>query len=68
MGIVWEAYHKQVPLLGVPENPIDWIVLPIQIIPTSNRGRAILRKSKKQANLVHFLKEISLQTDSACCV
>ena len=23
MGIVWEAYHKQVPLLGVPENPID---------------------------------------------
>ena len=24
MGIVWEAYHKQVPLLGVPENPIDY--------------------------------------------
>ena len=24
MGIVWEAYHKGVPLLGVPENPIDW--------------------------------------------
>ena len=23
MGIVWEAYHKQVPLLGVPEDPID---------------------------------------------
>ena len=23
MGIVWEAYHKGVPLLGVPENPID---------------------------------------------
>ena len=23
MGIVWEAYHKQVPLLGVPENPIE---------------------------------------------
>ena len=23
MGIVWEAYHKRVPLLGVPENPID---------------------------------------------
>ncbi len=23
MGIVWEAYHKQVPLLEVPENPID---------------------------------------------
>ena len=21
MGIVWEAYHKGVPLLGVPENP-----------------------------------------------
>ena len=24
MGIVWEAYHR-VPLLGVPENPIDFI-------------------------------------------
>ena len=23
MGIVWKAYHKGVPLLGVPENPID---------------------------------------------
>ena len=23
MGVVWEAYHKGVPLLGVPENPID---------------------------------------------
>ena len=22
MGIVWEAYHKRVPFLGVPENPI----------------------------------------------
>ena len=25
MGIVWEAYHKGVPLLGVPENPIELI-------------------------------------------
>ena len=23
MGIVWEAYHKGVPLLGVSENPIE---------------------------------------------
>ena len=23
MGIVWEAYHKGVPLLRVPENLID---------------------------------------------
>ena len=23
MGILWEAYHKGVPLLGVPENPTD---------------------------------------------
>ena len=23
MGIVWEAYHKGVPLLGVPENPTE---------------------------------------------
>ena len=27
MGIVWEAYHKGVPLLGVPENPIDQVLL-----------------------------------------
>ena len=26
MGIVWEAYHKGVPLLGVPENPIEWVL------------------------------------------
>ena len=26
MGIVWEAYHKGVPSLGVPENPTDsWL-------------------------------------------
>ena len=24
MGIVWEAYHEGVPLLGVPENPTDY--------------------------------------------
>ena len=23
MGILWEASHKGVPLLGVPENPIE---------------------------------------------
>ena len=23
MGVVWETYHKEVPLLGVPENPTD---------------------------------------------
>ena len=23
MGIVWETYHKGVPLLGVTENPTD---------------------------------------------
>ena len=27
MGIAWEAYHKGVPLLGVPENPTDFINL-----------------------------------------
>ena len=26
MEIVWEAYHKGVPLLGVPENPIDGVL------------------------------------------
>ena len=23
MGIVWEAYHKGVPVLGVPENSMN---------------------------------------------
>ena len=27
MGIVWEAYHKGVPLLGVPQNLIDSAVV-----------------------------------------
>ena len=27
MGIVWEAYHKGVPLLEVPENPIDLVYI-----------------------------------------
>ena len=26
VGIVWETYHKGVPLLGVPQNPIDQTV------------------------------------------
>ena len=29
MGIVWEAYHKRVPLLGVPENPTEQVPLEI---------------------------------------
>ncbi len=27
MGMVWEAYRKGVPLLGVPENPMDDVLL-----------------------------------------
>jgi len=27
MGIVWETYHKGVPLLGVPENTLDLIMI-----------------------------------------
>ena len=29
MGIVWETYHKGVPLLGVPENPTEYMCLSI---------------------------------------
>ena len=36
MGIVWEAYHKGVPLLGVPENPIDRIITPLLGDPNLN--------------------------------
>ena len=25
IGLVWETYHKGVPLLGVPENPTDLV-------------------------------------------
>ena len=32
MGIVWEAYHKGVPLLGVPENPIDFFFSVLDVI------------------------------------
>ena len=28
MGLVWEAYHKGFPLLGVPENPTDRFIDP----------------------------------------
>ena len=30
MGIVWEAYHKRVPLVGVPEITLD-LKVPSQI-------------------------------------
>ena len=33
MGIVWEAYHKGVPLSGVPENPIDNMAYYNPLIP-----------------------------------
>ena len=29
MGIVWEVYHKGVPILGVPENPIELLFQPL---------------------------------------
>ena len=31
MGIVWEAYHKGVPLLGVPENPTEHGIPTVQL-------------------------------------
>ena len=31
MGVVWEAYHKGVPLLGVPENSTD-VVTEVSIV------------------------------------
>ena len=30
MGMVWEAYHKGVPLLGVPENPTECSFFPLE--------------------------------------
>ena len=46
MGILWEAYHKGVPLLGVPENPTD------PILPFANRTQYLedLCRNCKWAN------------------
>ena len=41
MGIVWEAYHKGVPLLGVPENPIDIECISILLVRS---GRSLLTR------------------------
>ena len=39
MGIVWEASHKGVPLLGVPENPIEMEHGPFEdVFPIENGG------------------------------
>ena len=35
MGLVWEAFHKGVPLLGVPENPAD--DMPFFLVGSSKR-------------------------------
>ena len=32
MGIVWETYHKGVPLFGVPENPTDDVMRVVEIL------------------------------------
>ena len=42
MGIVWEAYHKGVPLLGVPENPIEYILIWEKIILSHTHLRICL--------------------------
>ena len=52
MGMVWEAYHKGVPLLGVPENPID------------RKSYGIQNKVKLPR---HLLNLISLYP-SVCCI
>ena len=48
MGIVWEAYHKGVPLLGVRENPTecsrDFFFLGISWNPNHRRCGTLLRK------------------------
>ena len=35
MGIVWEAYHKGVPLLGVPGITLDCIISFVIVSPHS---------------------------------
>ena len=55
MGIVWEAYHKGVPLLGVPENPID--------APPSSHSRChddLTHRGLMTTSIVDALKEASL--------
>ena len=50
MGIIWEAYHKGVPLLGVPENPIETRLEPNEIT------EGLDRKTKQVSHSVHLFK------------
>ena len=50
MGIIWEAYHKGVPLLGVPENPIETRLEPNEIT------EGLDRKTKQVSHSMHLFK------------
>ena len=39
MGVVWEAYHKRVPLLGVPENPIDYGKVMVYLLMSTHMSK-----------------------------
>ena len=50
MGIAWETYHKRVPLLGVPENPTDYMRFysddyQVSSLSTGGPGRRRVNKS-----------------------
>ena len=38
MGMVWEAYRKGVPLLGVPENPTEMMFFTHPLSQLSSLG------------------------------
>ena len=55
MGIVWEAYHKRVPLLGVPENPTEQVPLEISF-------DALQVKSWSSLGMLCFFLEVNSWT------
>ena len=42
MGIVWETYHKGVPLLGVPENALETTSKFTQLDPPKSPPRMLI--------------------------
>ena len=47
MGIVWDAYHKGVPLLGVPENPTEIWDTPLPMFNRHQRDGFTPKKCQK---------------------
>ena len=52
MGIVWEAYHKGVPLLGVPANSSEITILRKQCL---GKGYVSSQEGRLEKTNMHFV-------------